>query len=76
MLQLMAGLPFWQCPVPSTPSFTVVKPAPVTAAAGTATRAAATATANPVMLKRARRPNHLDTGITLLAEKKPAERRP
>src|SRR5919201_1513806 len=30
MLQFTLGLPFWQCPAPSTPSFTVVNPAPVT----------------------------------------------
>src|SRR3954470_21345925 len=30
MLQLLLGLPFWQWPVPSTPSLTVVNAAPLT----------------------------------------------
>src|SRR5512132_653206 len=33
MLQLMFGFPFWQCPVPSTVSFTDVNAAPLTCVA-------------------------------------------
>src|SRR5919202_5848689 len=44
MLQLTFGLPFWQCPVPSASSFTVVNAAPLAAKAfGTTNSAAAMA---------------------------------
>src|SRR4051794_28303334 len=48
MLQLTSGLPFWQWPSPSTSSFTVVNPAPVTGVCGGAAPAAsADASASP-----------------------------
>src|SRR4051794_18477334 len=58
MLQLTFGLPFWQCPVPSAVSLTVVNAAPVTACADAAennpTAAMHTSTAKPRNEYRAR----------------------
>src|SRR5881396_204881 len=63
MLQLTAGLPFLQWPVPSTFSLTVVKPAPVTgllaSAGGMLTNSAVLIATRPV---QALKPNHLFTG--------------
>src|SRR5919205_3573703 len=48
MLQLTFGLPFWQCPVPSTLSFTEVNAAALTANAFGTTNSAAAAAATIV----------------------------
>src|SRR5437867_8032770 len=63
MLQLTAGLPFLQCPVPSTVEFTVVNPAPVTGVLatpdGTRTVATPRARQNPIRPMPAFRLDHL-----------------